>query len=474
MYNLERDLTISEKEEIMRDINYALHRDYKYKINMEPLQVNILQECYRDQLVSYFQMTPLINKTVRLEEADYIVYAHPYARIEDFSWDVLEDLERINQQRKEGSEIIIVGKATNIKSEIEGKYKNITYVPSHYTEYLGKRFDIDMKDEYVVYDDRYTQLNIWPVDGCQNKCGFCRRTYMHIPFESLPIEYIKERLDYFQKNHPEQMKYVSLRAENLTQYGLDIYGKPMLHKLIELLDSYDEIKYIEMPIGMCIGEITPEILNVLCQTKKIASISLNLEAGSNRLLNVIGKKHSRESAIHVCEMLRKAHPNLDIKTTIMVGLPTEELEDMIELADLIIKCQVNYVHCNYYGHSPKNHLAVYPQLSDNLRELHLAYLIKLLKKNYNNEWILTMRHEKISNKSKRSVVRKLERLKEKQKYCLPRLLDVVYENFVGCNMSIKEKDNVLKIDDDFELKLKKVFRAQQISKRDQEKQKRKR
>ena len=234
---MNNNLTISEKEKIFYNTDYVNHEDFPYKISVLPLQFNVMDECYRDQLVSYYQMTPLINKSVKFHDADYIIYANPYARVEDFTDSVLEDLKLINENKKENAEIIIVGKATNIKPYIEGKYNNITYVDRHYTEYLGKRFGLNMKEQYFVYDNRNGNLNIWPVDGCQNKCGFCRRTYMHIPFESQPIEFIKEQLDFFKENHPEQMQNISLRAENLTEYGLDIYGKQMLNKVIDLIDS---------------------------------------------------------------------------------------------------------------------------------------------------------------------------------------------------------------------------------------------
>lgn len=460
----EEILTITEKAEMLCDLDYSNHEDFQYKINTELLQCNVMQECYRDRLVSFFQMAPLMRKTVELKDADYIIYANPFARVEDFTQDVLEDLEFINENRKQGSEIIIVGKATNIKNEIDGKYENVTYVDSHYAEYLGKRFGLDIKDKYFVYDERLEQLNIWPVDGCLNKCGFCRRTYMNIPFESLSLEYIKEHLEWFKKYHPEQMEYVSLRAENLTQYGLDIYNKQMLHEVIRLLNNYDEIKYIEIPIGMCIGEVTPEILEAICECKKLVKIALNLEAGSDRLLKLIRKGHTREQAIYVCNAIREAHPNIDMQTTVIVGLPTEELIDMIELSDLIIKCKVNYVHCNYYGFSPKHPIACYPQIDDNVRQLHLSYLIRLLKKNYNGNRILEMQHEKIEDKSKRSVIRENEKLKMAQQYSLPRLLNVVYENFIGHDISIREKEaEGIKDWDDFEKKVKAIVKQKKLT-----------
>lgn len=414
---MNKDITISEKEKRTLKKYEERSNDFPYKVSVEPMINSIKDECDRENLVSYYQMYPLVEKSVSTKDADYIIYANPYARIEDFTDKVLKELENLNKIRKPDSEIIIVGKAVNIKPYIEGKYKNVTYVPSHYAEYLGKRFGLDMKEQYFVYDDRHNrnELNIWPVDGCLQKCGFCRRTYMNIPFESISLDYIKEKLDWYKDNHPEQMKEVNLRAENLTEYGIDIYKEQRLHELIDLLDSYDEIETINlMPIGMCIGEITPKILESLCKCKKLKAIALNLEAGSNRLLKVINKNHTREYAMYIYKTLRKYHPKLYISSTIMIGLPTEELEDILQLADLLNKCEPNQVLCNFYGYVPKHPLAKYKQLDYGVKKIHLDFLLKLLKENVNRNYFLRFSYNMPFITNKRSHQRIKKYIENKQ------------------------------------------------------------
>ncbi len=297
-----------------------------YKINAFPFQYNVSSDCYRELLVSYIPIIPLLEKQVRFKDADYILYTHGYARCDDLTDLVCNNLREIANHRKEGAEIIVVGKSANAKYILNGEINNITFVGDHYAEYLGKRFGFpEIKEQYVVYDDYLKQLNVWPVDGCNNKCGFCRRSYMHIRYESQKYTFIKQQLDWYQENEPEKMEHISLRAENLTEYGIDLYGKPMLHRIISLINSYQAVKKITIDIGMCIGEITPEILDSLCNAKKIVSIGLNIETGSNRLLKLIGKKHTCQQVINVFTKLRDANPNIAIESTIMIGLPTETI-----------------------------------------------------------------------------------------------------------------------------------------------------
>lgn len=115
-----------------------------------------------------------------------------------------------------------------------------------------------------------------------------------------------------------------------------------------------------------------------------------------------------------------------------------------------MECGFGYFHCNYYGYSPKHPLARYEQLNDQVRELHLRYLIRYIKKNfdekYKAKYVLKMRHESIKDKGKRSVMRELEELKERQKYRKARQLMVTNEYFVGDDISIRSSKNNLSYD----------------------------
>lgn len=352
----------------------------KYKINADYLKYYVSEECYRELMVSFYQIAPLLEHTVPFHEADYILYTHMYARCEDYSDFVVKQLKLIAEERKPGAEIIVLGKAANAEKILNGSISNITFWGDHYAEKLGKKFGMDIKEEYFVYDDIYNQLAIWPVNGCLCKCKFCRRAYMEIKFESLSLDTIKANLDKIKLNSPESMNTISLRAENLTEYGIDIYGKSMLHELIHLINSYDEVKQIKIPIGLCIGEISPEILKALCSSKKITKLGMNLEAGSDRLLHFIGKKHTCSQARHVFKEIHDANPHIEISTTIILGLPTENVGDVLEMAKLIIDTRPSRVFCNYFICSPNSPLAKYKQMSESCREYHLKQLIQFLSK----------------------------------------------------------------------------------------------
>lgn len=375
-------LTLKEKEEVLFTKPVYVNRsDSPFCINADYLKANscFFAECQRELFVSLFPMLPILEKTVPLEEANYILYSHPYARVEDMSPVVIEQLRYIDTHRKPSAEIIVVGKSSNAEELLAGSIQNITFWPNHYAELVGKKFGMHITDEYFVYDTEEGTLNIWPVNGCLRKCKFCRRSYMDIPFESLSLEYIKQKLDWYKSVLPEKLYRIRLRAENLTEYGIDIYNRQALSDLIDLVSSYDEVKEIHVLIGLAICEITDQILDSICKSGKFTFVAMNLEAGSNTLLQTIGKEHTRERAIYIAERIRNANPKVFLCSTVMVGLPTETLDDVYELADLCIKTTMNHVQINMYGSAPKYPLNSLPQLSPQLREYHLRLMVKLIK-----------------------------------------------------------------------------------------------
>ncbi len=411
-----KNMPVSKKYKMLYHLAYAEDKEsLPFKINADILVSNLTEECAREMMVSYLPMLPLLENTVHLEDADYILFGHCYARIRDMSGIVIKELKYIDKHRKPGAEIIVVGKAANVENLLNGSIENITFWGDRFTEKLGKKFDMDIKEEYLVYDDRFDVLNIWPVDGCNKQCSFCRRTYMDIKFESIPYDQIKAELDHIKKTHPEHLKHISLRAENLTEYGLDLTGHQDLAKLINLIDSYDEVETISFPIGMCISEITPEILDALCKSKKIDVVYLNIEAGSDRLLKLINKGHDKKKCLEVFHRLREAHPNIYIISNIMIGLPTEELIDIYELVDFVCDLDIDYLWINYFGVTEKMPLAKLPQLSPQLSEYHLKLFINMLRKREDNP-LLRFGYPRILDKSKRKTYRELQKLAEEQKY----------------------------------------------------------
>ena len=105
---------------------------------------------------------------------------------------------------------------------------------------------------------------------------------------------------------------------------------------------------------------------------------MNIEAGTNRLLKVINKKHTIERAKEVAFALREANPKIMLYTTVMYGLPTETLEDIYALPDVLTDIYFDSVYINQYINNEGQDLAKLPQLPSKLVRYHLVRLMYLL------------------------------------------------------------------------------------------------
>ena len=144
----------------------------------------------------------------------------------------------------------------------------------------------------------------------------------------------------------------------------------------------DEFKRLNIwPVDGC-KQITEEILDALTKSKKIKSIYMNPEAGTNRLLKVINKAHTVEKVKYVAKRLREANPSIKINSTVMVGLPTETIGDVHALADLLAEISPDSLRINYYIQE-EGHTLPKEDISDGKRRRHLRELLDCIGKSSN-------------------------------------------------------------------------------------------
>ncbi len=332
-------------------------------------------------------IVPAINRlfsmtqSVALKDADYVLFTHPWVSVVDRSEECIEQLHYIDKNRKMGAKIIVLGSATNAAQPLGDSIKDIIYLDGNYVKKLGEMFDIPLEEKYVHYNVETGVLEIFPVTGCLRSCSFCLSSQKKRHFSSVPLEKIKEELDHFQKDFPDSLNTIEFFAQNLTEYGIDLSHKQEFPALLRLVASYPEVKEIYLSYGLTISEMKQPILEAILENKeKIKKIGLHFETGSNNLLSLIKKGHTKESAIALINTLRQEIPDITIYSTMMIGLPTETLVDVDETVDLIRKTEIDGILCNYYIHSDKNNMANMPQLSVNQKKRHFEYMIAKLEK----------------------------------------------------------------------------------------------
>ena len=171
-------------------------------------------------------------------------------------------------------------------------------------------------------------------EGCDNHCSYCAIPKIRGKFTSKDMEsLVKEAKELAHSG----VKELILVAQDTTRYGIDLYKEV---KLIELLDKLTEIEGIEwIRIHYMYPEMIDEkLLLYIKENKKVLNyFDIPIQHINSRILKLMNRRSDRETIENVVNMIRKIIPSATIRTTVIVGFPTETDKEYRELYDYIKK-----------------------------------------------------------------------------------------------------------------------------------------
>ena len=169
-------------------------------------------------------------------------------------------------------------------------------------------------------------------EGCSNMCTYCAIPYIRGLFVSRPMEdIIKEAKEIAKRG----IKELIIIAQDTTKYGVDLYGESKLPELLEEICKIDEIKWIRFLYSYPEG-ITDKLIEVVKKNDKIAKyFDIPIQHISNKILNKMNRKTSKENIKNLILKIRKEIPNVILRTSLIVGFPNETQEDFDELYNFV-------------------------------------------------------------------------------------------------------------------------------------------
>ena len=173
-------------------------------------------------------------------------------------------------------------------------------------------------------------------EGCDNHCTYCIIPKLKGKHRSRTMESLVEEAQLLAK---QGVKELIIVAQDTSIYGRDLYGKPMLHELLRRLCDVDGIAWIRLLY--CYPEtLTDETIQVMAEEPKICHyIDIPIQHGSDTVLKKMGRKTNQAELKERIGALRKAMPDMAIRTTLIVGFPQESEEEFRELLDFVEEMQ---------------------------------------------------------------------------------------------------------------------------------------
>ena len=168
-------------------------------------------------------------------------------------------------------------------------------------------------------------------EGCDNHCTYCAIPSIRGPFRSRKLEdIIKEAKGLYESG----VRELSVVAQDTTRYGVDLYGKSALPKLLEALA---EIGFPWIRLFYTYADsITDELLDVMASHKNILPyLDIPIQHIDNTVLRRMGRKDTAEGIQTLISKIRQKLPDAVLRTSIIVGFPGETEEAFSSLCEFV-------------------------------------------------------------------------------------------------------------------------------------------
>ena len=185
-------------------------------------------------------------------------------------------------------------------------------------------------DRVLTTPEYTTYLKI--AEGCDNRCSYCAIPMIRGRFRSRPMEeLVAEAKDL----EALGVKELNIVAQDITRYGLDLYGKYSLAELIRKITDETTIPWIRL-LYCYPDKITDELVAEIRDNPRVLKyIDMPLQHISDRMLTAMNRHGDGKMIREVISKLRREIPDIVIRTTFIVGFPGESEEDFSELCEFV-------------------------------------------------------------------------------------------------------------------------------------------
>lgn len=187
----------------------------------------------------------------------------------------------------------------------------------------------------LLTPSHYAYLKI--AEGCDNGCSFCSIPLMRGKQISRPVNVIITEAARLVNNGVKELLVI---AQDTTSYGWDLPGKPHLGRLMQELDKIgDPLKWIRLHYAHP-THLSQSIIDSLVEMNKLCKyLDIPIQHASDKILSSMRRGLGKDGIRERLDRLRKAIPDIRLRTTVIVGYPGETEDNFKELCDFIEEIQ---------------------------------------------------------------------------------------------------------------------------------------
>ena len=222
-------------------------------------------------------------------------------------------------------------------------------------ELKGERLKVK-GEEYrtLTTPKHYAYLKI--AEGCNRYCSYCAIPLITGRFTSRPLEEILEEVRWLVSNGVKEFNVI---AQDLSSYGLDLYGEHRLAKLVDEMAQIEGVEWIRLHYTYP-TDFPFDILPVMAKHPNVCKyMDIALQHCSNNMLKKMHRHITREEQNAVIARIRKEVPGICIRTTLLMGHPGETEEDFNELCEWVKEMKFERMGAFAYSEEDGTYAAIH-------------------------------------------------------------------------------------------------------------------
>ena len=169
-------------------------------------------------------------------------------------------------------------------------------------------------------------------EGCNNNCTYCSIPQIRGPQYSREMADVKAEAT---KLVAMGVREIILIAQDLTSYGLDLYGQPALPALIKEVLKVKELKWLRLMYNYP-ENISDDLIDLISREERICNyLDIPIQHSSDRIRRLMNRRGKRVELLQLIYRLRKRVPGINLRTSLIVGFPGEDEQDFTDLLSFV-------------------------------------------------------------------------------------------------------------------------------------------
>lgn len=270
------------------------------------------------------------------------------------SIDTILQYSELKEQGKVGKVIVTGCLSERYKPELEAEIDNVeawfgTNDLQNLLSTLGANYRHELIGERLLTTpSHFAYFKI--AEGCNRPCSFCAIPLMRGKHVTKPIEELVKEAQHLAKNGTKELILI---AQDLTYYGLDLYGKRNLDELLRRLSDVNGIEWIRLQYAYPSG-FPMEILDVMKERENICNyLDMPLQHISDNMLKSMRRGTTKQKTIDLVNAIRDKVPGIAMRTTLITGYPGETEQDFEEMQQWVEETRFDRLGCFTYSHEEK-------------------------------------------------------------------------------------------------------------------------